>query len=128
MTTPSDPTPPTGAYLSTAVPPPTAPTAELPAAPPGYSIEGVLGQGGMGVVYRARQLRRNRSVALKMVLIGAHSTPEQRLRFLAEAEVLAKLQPPHIVQVYDCGGHQEQPFFALECPRDLDMITQRVPL
>ena len=48
---------------------------------PGYEVEAVLGQGGMGIVYKARHLRLNRSVALKMLLPGAHASPEFRQRF-----------------------------------------------
>jgi WD40 repeat protein len=81
---------------------------------PGYSIDGELGRGGMGVVYRARQTALNRPVALKVVLAGDHATPEQRVRFLAEAEVIAKLSHPNIVQVHDFGLSGEQPYFALE--------------
>jgi formylglycine-generating enzyme required for sulfatase activity len=81
---------------------------------PGYALDGELGRGGMGVVYRARQMTLNRTVALKMVLAGAHARPEQLTRFLAEAEVIAKLKHANIVEVYDFGRHENLPFFALE--------------
>jgi serine/threonine protein kinase len=68
----------------------------------------------MGVVYRARDLSLQRVVALKMVRTGDQATPEQRARFRAEAEALAKLRHPHIVQVYAYDAHQGQPYFALE--------------
>jgi WD40 repeat protein len=95
---------------------PPAPAPHNRAAPtlPGYKIEGELGRGGMGVVYRAWQTLLNRPVALKVVLAGVQATPEQRVRFLAEAEVIAKLSHPNIVQVHDFGLSGEQPFFALE--------------
>jgi WD40 repeat protein len=84
---------------------------------PGYEILGELGRGGMGVVYKARQVELDRVVALKVVLAGAHAAPEQRARFLAEAKAVAALSHPGIVQVHDCGTHQGLPFFALEyCP------------
>src|SRR5207302_105255 len=57
---------------------------------PGYEVLRELGRGGMGVVYLARQIRLNRLCALKMVLAGAHSSPESARRFLAEAETIAR--------------------------------------
>jgi serine/threonine-protein kinase len=88
-------------------------TPGMPAVP-GYAILGVLGRGGMGVVYQARQLRPNRLVALKMVLAGAHAGPQQRARLYLEAEALAGLQHPNIVQVYEVGEHDRCPYLALE--------------
>ena len=61
---------------------------------PGYEVEGVLGRGGMGVVYRAWHLRLNRPVALKMLLAGACAEPAERERFRREAEAVAGLRPP----------------------------------
>jgi hypothetical protein len=83
-------------------------------APPGYEILGELGRGGMGVVYKAKQVALNRVVALKMILAGGHAGAELRRRFLAEAQAVAKLKHPHIVQVFDLGEHQGHPYFALE--------------
>jgi len=57
----------------------------------------------MGVVYRAWHLRLRRSVALKMLLAGAHAQPAERERFLLEAEAVAGLRHPNIVQVYEVG-------------------------
>jgi photosystem II stability/assembly factor-like uncharacterized protein len=68
---------------------------------PGFEILGELGQGGMGVVYRARQVNLNREVALKRVLSGAHAHAEETARFRREAEAVARLQHPNIVHVYD---------------------------
>lgn len=81
---------------------------------PGYEILGELGRGGMGVVYRARQLSLNRQVALKRILCGSHFDPELIARFRNEAEVVARLQHPNIVQIFDVGDHGATPYCALE--------------
>lgn len=81
---------------------------------PGFFLESELGRGGMGVVYLARQVRLNRLVALKMILSADHADADTRLRFLHEAETIAKLQHPGIVQVYEFGTHENNPYFALE--------------
>ena len=68
----------------------------------------------MGVVYKARQLKLNRIVALKMILAGGHASPAELQRFRTEAEVIAQLRHPYIVQVYSVGDQGGRPFFALE--------------
>jgi serine/threonine-protein kinase len=84
---------------------------------PGYEILEELGRGGMGVVYRARHLGLKREVALKMILSGAHAGDDEAARFKTEAEAIARLQHPGIVQVFDVGAHQGHPFLSLEfCP------------
>jgi WD40 repeat protein len=84
---------------------------------PGYELLGELGRGGMGIVYKARQLGLGRVVALKMVLYAAHADEQQRRRFQAEAEAVARLQHPNIVQVFEVGEHDGLPFYSLEfCP------------
>ncbi len=80
----------------------------------GYEILAELGRGGMGVVYRARQVRLNRACALKMILGGAHSSPEAAARFLAEAEAVARLQHPNVVQIHHIGESDGLPYFELE--------------
>ena len=86
---------------------------ELPRIP-GYEVEAVLGRGGMGVVYRATHLRLNRPVALKMLLAGAFARKTERERFRREAEVVAGLNHPNVVQVYDAGEHDGHPYFTME--------------
>jgi serine/threonine-protein kinase len=88
------------------------PAAGLPQVP-GYEVEAVLGQGGMGVVYKARHLALKRAVALKMLAAG-HPHPAERARFTAEAEAVARLQHPNIVQVHEVGEAGGRPFIALE--------------
>jgi eukaryotic-like serine/threonine-protein kinase len=92
---------------------------------PGYEILGVLGRGGMGVVYKARQLKLNRLVALKMVLAGAHAGALQLARFHTEAQAVAQLQHPHIVQVYEVDHFDGLPFFSLEYV-DAGSLAQKI--
>jgi serine/threonine-protein kinase len=81
---------------------------------PGYEVEAVLGRGGMGVVYRARHLRLNRPVALKMLLAGPYARPEELERFLHEAKAVAALRHPNVVQVYDVGDVDGRAYFTME--------------
>jgi hypothetical protein len=86
---------------------------ELPQIP-GYEVEALLGRGGMGLVYKARHLRLNRLVALKMLITGAYAGPHERARFQREAEAAASLRHAHIVQVHDVGDHEGWPYFTME--------------
>lgn len=94
-----------------------------------YELEAELGRGGMGVVYRARQLRPNRVVALKMISAGAHAGARELERFRSEADAIAQLQHANIVQVYEVGEHDCCPYFALEyvAGGSLDRYLQGTP-
>lgn len=79
-----------------------------------YTVQKELGRGGMGVVYKAVHRQLGRDVALKMILLGDHSGADTIDRFLTEAQAIAKLQHPNIVQIFDVGQHEGLPFFSLE--------------
>ena len=81
---------------------------------PGYEIEGVLGRGAMGVVYKARNLKLKRTVALKMVVGGGHAGSQELARFRIEAEAAARLHHPNIVQIHEVGAADGHPYCALE--------------
>jgi serine/threonine protein kinase/tetratricopeptide (TPR) repeat protein len=103
-------------------------SSELPTIP-GYEIKGRLGQGGMGVVYRARQLGLDRQVALKMIVAGAHADQKTRARFCVEAQALARLQHANVVQIYEIGECEGKPYLAFEFVDggDLSRATNGVP-
>ncbi len=99
---------PAGSHLST-----------LPKHVDNYEILGVLGRGGMGVVYKALQTNLNRVVALKMIQSGPRASAQELARFRTEAQALARLQHANIVQIHDTGEHEDRPYFSLEfCPGD----------
>jgi WD40 repeat protein len=81
---------------------------------PGYDVLEELGHGGMGVVYKARQLTLNRIVALKLIRGSIAAEPEALTRFRIEAEAVARLQHPNIVQVHEVGTHDGRPYCAFE--------------
>jgi WD40 repeat protein/predicted Ser/Thr protein kinase len=81
---------------------------------PGYEVIGELGRGGMGVVYKARQLSLGRLIALKMILAGAQAGANQLTRFRAEAEAVARLQHPNLIQVFEVGEQEGRPYFVME--------------
>jgi tRNA A-37 threonylcarbamoyl transferase component Bud32 len=81
---------------------------------PGYDVLDLLGEGGMGLVWKARQTKLNRLVALKMVLGEQCVGSKELIRFLAEAEAVAAVKHPHVVQVYEYGDAHGRPFLAME--------------
>jgi serine/threonine protein kinase/formylglycine-generating enzyme required for sulfatase activity len=97
---------------------------------PGFDVLAELGQGGMGVVYKARQVGLNRLVALKMIRPRGPVQLQELVRFRLEAEAVAQLRHPNIVPVYDSGEHQGQPFLVLELVEggSLKQLTGSAPL
>ena len=92
---------------------------------PGYQILQRLGEGGMGVVYKARQLGLKRLVALKMIRGGSQARAEHLSRFRVEAEAVARLRHPNIIQIYDIGESEGLPYVALEL-LDGDGLAERL--
>src|SRR5262245_53098781 len=81
---------------------------------PGYELLEPLGEGGMGIVYRARQVKLNRVVALKILRAGHAAGRKELIRFLAEAEAVAAVRHPHVIHVYEFGEADGRPFLAME--------------
>jgi serine/threonine-protein kinase len=105
---PLDETPPLVSHLA----PPSRLEAPVHFGP--YTVVKELGSGGMGVVYLARDTRLRRLVALKLLLPRPGSTGELLARFRREAEVVARLQHPNIVQLYEAGEHDGSPYLVME--------------
>src|SRR4051812_41396091 len=79
-----------------------------------YEVLGVLGKGGMGIVYRARQVSLDRPVALKLIRDAEFASEEYLRRFQNEAEAVAQLDHPHIVPIYEVGQHQGRRYFSMK--------------
>jgi WD40 repeat protein/tRNA A-37 threonylcarbamoyl transferase component Bud32 len=110
------------AQPSLSMPGATKPAAGKAAAPApkveGYVLLGELGRGGMGVVYKARQVALKRIVALKMILAGSHAGTAQINRFMAEAKAVARLRHPNIVPIYEIGEQDGLHYFSMEFVED----------
>jgi serine/threonine-protein kinase len=86
----------------------------LPATVGAYEVLATLGEGGMGVVYKARHQTLQRLAALKMISAGAHAGNQARARFRVEGQAIARLRHPHVVQIFDFDEHEGLPFYAME--------------
>ncbi|MBP3957480.1 protein kinase [Gemmata sp. G18] len=91
----------------------------------GYEIIGELGRGGMGVVYKARHLKLNRIVALKMVLNSGHADARDIARFVTEAQAVADIHHANVIQIFDSGEAHGCPYMAMEC-LDGGSLAQRL--
>jgi hypothetical protein len=92
---------------------------------PGYDVLGEHGRGGMGVVYRAKQKGLNRVVALKMLLGGTYADGTELARFFGEAEVVAAVRHPNVIQVYEYGQHESRPFLSCRAARSRTTCARR---
>lgn len=96
----------------------------------GYEILGEIGRGGMGMVYKARDLDLGRIVAIKIATTGINVSAAERARFRTEVEAVAKLQHPNVVQVFESGDAGDIPYFTMEyvAGGDLAGLMARSPI
>lgn len=90
-----------------------------------FVLEGELGRGGMGVVYRARQPELDRVVALKLLTAGTHASAEQRRRFLGEAQLAARIRHPNVITIHEVGELAGQLYFAMELIDGEDLVARQ---
>lgn len=95
-----------------------------------YELIEQIGQGGMGVVYKARQLNLNRIVALKLMLSGPRATEAEIKRFRSETTAAATLQHPHVVAIHEVGVHEGRHYFSMDyiAGRSLAEVINRTPV
>src|SRR5262245_19331595 len=103
------------------------PLADAPPVPSGYEVLGKLGEGGMGIVYKARQIALNRVEVIKMIRAGEFAGSKDLARFKFEAEAAANLDHPNIVPVYSVGDAAGRPFLSMRFIDGASLADRPVP-